>query len=556
MRIGISTLPLLLLAIWLYKRGADEFALATLLFASPLFIYSLLFFSHVFVAVAVYFAFRFLFDESEGSRGRFLLAGVLSGLAVISEFPAVFPVAVFAIGILFMDKRERVARLGYFVLGGLPFAIFLLGYNNSLFGSPFSFSYAHETFPEWAEVANTGVFGIGFPTISNLFLLLLSPSRGLFFFAPLLVPGVVNFFVSAQRATLRHRVKVAAVLLTVLVMSGHAAAHGGWAFGPRYLVLIVPLLLDSFFDRELHPYSNLLLGVLFGVSLILCISPILTFPFAPPEFGSPHNDFWIPMLFQEGWYVPNLANVVGAPSSGWTLMPIVLALGGVIYVVSVGARQPRRFLLGLVVSVLLFTGYATIPLRSAEDTFRRATIAERFFRPADRLTVFEQRAAAQKDYATLRRINDSRWIIADARAYAPDDFPYLTVRRLDPSPSKILRQALEMQKLADVSGAEKLLADAKTALPFANCEFATSLAVIYYTSDRKDKALQELESIQAMVNPASGPQCARSQYFLGSLYKEISRPTDAENTFQKFLSNTEGSTDPEIIGFRKSIDSH
>jgi hypothetical protein len=555
MRIAISTLPLLLLAIWLYRRGADEFGLAALLFATPLLIYSLLFFSHVFVAVAVYFAFRLLFDESDGSRWHFTLAGALSGIAVISEFPAVFPVVVLAIGIFFMDKRERVRRLAFFVIGGLPFAIFLLIYNDWLFGSPFSFSYSYETFPEWAEVANAGAFGIGFPTISNLFLLLLSPSRGLFFFAPLLVLGVVNFFASEQRATVRHRVKVAAVLLTVLVMSGHAAAHGGWAVGPRYLVLIVPLLLDSFFDREPRAYSNLLLGVLFGVSLILCTIPILTFPFAPPEFASPHNDFWVPVLFQERWFVPNMANVIGAPSSAWTLIPIVIALVVVVYIVCERTSEPRRFLLGLAGAAVFFGVYATLPLSSAEDALRRATIAERFFRPADRLTVFEQRAAAQKDYATLRRITDSRWTISDARAYAPDDFPYLAVGPLDPSPSMILRQALHMQTRDDVSGAEKLLTDAKRAFPFANCEFATSLAVIYYTSNRKDQALQELESIQAMVNPASRPQCARSQYLLGSLYKEMSRPDDAANVFREFLSDTDGSNDPEIVGFRNSVKS-
>jgi hypothetical protein len=553
MRIAIATLPLLLLAIWLYTLETDEFGLATLLFASPLFIYSLLFFSHVFVAVAIYFAFRLLFDESDRSRWRYLIAGAVSGLAVISEFPAVFLVVVFAVGILFMEKRARLPRLAYFVCGGIPFGIFLLLYNNSLFGSPFSMSYAHETFPEWAEVANTGVFGIGYPTFSNLFLLLLSPSRGLFFFAPVLVLGVVNFFVSKDRATLRHRVKFAAVLLTILVMSGHAAAHGGWAFGPRYLVLIVPLLLDSFFDTEPHGYSNLLLGLLFGVSLMLCTIPILTFPFAPPEFASPHNDFWIPLLVQEGWYVPNLANVIGARSSAITLIPILIALAGVVYVVSERRSQPRRFLCGLAGSAVLVGVYSALSLRSEEDAFRRATIAERFFRPADRLALFEQRAIAQQDFAALRRITDTRWIIADARAYAPNDFPYLAVGQLDPSPSMILRRALDMQKRGDLRGVEELLTDAKGVLPFADCEFATSLAVIYYTSNRKDQALQELESIQAMVNPASRPQCARSQYLLGSLYKEMSRPSDAANVFREFLSNTDGSTDPEIVGLRNSI---
>ena len=91
----------------------------------------------------------------------------------------------------------------------------------------------------------------------------------------------------------------------------------------------------------------------------------------------------------------------------------------------------------------------------------------------------------------------------------------------------ILRQALEMQNRGDTTGAEKLLTDAKNRYSFATCEFASSLGVIYYTTTRKDLAMSELETIQPLVNPASTPQCARSQYLLGSLYKELSRPAVA-----------------------------
>jgi hypothetical protein len=58
MRFVLSTLPLLLLGVWFYSRESDELSLATLLFATPLFLYSLLFFSHVFVAVVVYLRFE------------------------------------------------------------------------------------------------------------------------------------------------------------------------------------------------------------------------------------------------------------------------------------------------------------------------------------------------------------------------------------------------------------------------------------------------------------------------------------------------------------------
>ena len=124
---------------------------------------------------------------------------------------------------------------------------------------------------------------------------------------------------------------------------------------------------------------------------------------------------------------------------------------------------------------------------------------------------------------------------------------------LKPGPSTVLRQALDVQNRGDTNGAEKILTDAKSGHPFATCEFASSLGVIYYTTNRKDLAMRELEAIQALVNPASTPQCARSQYLLGSLYKEMSRPDDAAKVFREFLSNTDGSIDPEIVGFRKSL---
>src|SRR5580765_3168976 len=63
MRFFLSTVPMLLLGLWLYARETDELSLATLLFATPIFLYSLLFFSHVFAALVLYFAFRFIYDQ-------------------------------------------------------------------------------------------------------------------------------------------------------------------------------------------------------------------------------------------------------------------------------------------------------------------------------------------------------------------------------------------------------------------------------------------------------------------------------------------------------------
>ncbi|HEX6126731.1 MAG TPA: hypothetical protein VFZ23_15270 [Pyrinomonadaceae bacterium] len=553
MKLAVSTAPLLLLALLLYRKGIDDFGLVALLFASPLFVYSLLFFSHAFAAVLVYVTFRLLFDEGERKPAHTILAGFAAGLAVISEFPAVFAVAVFGIGILFANSNDRVRQASLFALGGLPFAIFLLIYNNALFGSPLSMSYAHESFPEWAEVAAKGVFGIGIPTFSNAFLLLFSPSRGLFFFAPILLLCAVDLFRSAETDTVRHRVKATAILVSVLILCGHGAAHGGWSFGPRYLVFVIPLILDSFLTGRASAFSPFLRGVALTVSVMFSFIGILTFPFAPPEFRFPHNDFWGAFLVEEHWPVPTLLNVLGIEPSILLLLPLLAAM--VLIIVLAAGKDRTSFITAAGVAALLVGGYLLVPISAdaIHTSLRRATIAERYFRPAGRLDNFRRLASEKNDTELLRSINKFEWMIADARAFAPDDFPYLRPRKLDLSPTTLMRSALRKQERGAVAEAEAMLINGRDRFPFARCEFATNLAVIFFTTGRADAARRELESIQALVGPGSLPDCVRSQFLLGTLYRDSGLVNESETVFRSFLTNTANLDDPMIRAFRKQL---
>jgi hypothetical protein len=554
MRLFISTLPLLFLAFWLYRKGADVFSLAALLFATPLFLYSQLFFSHVFVAVLLYFAFRLLYDDGANSFRRYLWAGLLSGMAVISEFPAIFIVAIFGVGLLFTAKKDRYRRLAHFVLGGAPSAILLMVYNAALFGSPFSLSYAHESFAEWAETASRGVFGIGLPTPSNAFLLLVSPARGLFFFSPILILSAVALFTSPKRKSLRHSIRTWVVALFILLICGHGAAHAGWAMGARYLILILPFLLDPIFRGEISKFSPILRGSLFTASVLLCLMPALTFPFAPPEFHFPHHNFWKPLLLDEHWVTPVLLNCFGLPSGGLVLIPFVLALAGLICVVDLNMPDPKKFGAGILVGIAAVAAYVFLPnLDNGEAQFRRATIAERFFRPGNRLEPIRNAAKAGKDWQRLQRINDFEWSIADRRAYAPDDFPYLKASLMTPSPTAELKKTLGLQQAGKSAEVERLLQDAKEQYPFGRCEISTNLAVLYYTTNRKEMALRELESVQPLLDPGARPGCLRSQFLLGTLYQEANRTEDARRIFHEFLVNSENATDPETKGYRQKL---
>jgi tetratricopeptide (TPR) repeat protein len=220
------------------------------------------------------------------------------------------------------------------------------------------------------------------------------------------------------------------------------------------------------------------------------------------------------------------------------------------------SAQPQRFLPGSLAALLLAGTYLLLPnLDDREETFRRATIAERFFRPSHRLDDLRKEAMDKSDWQMLTRLNSFDWIIADTRAFAPDDFPYLPAGPLVRSPKTQIKNALALQNQGRTQDAEALLKEAEASFPPGQCEFATNLAVIYYNSNRKDLARQELETIQPLLNRASRPDCVRSQFLLGSLYREMGRQDDAQNTFRQFLNNSQDSTDREIQQLRQSLNS-
>jgi 4-amino-4-deoxy-L-arabinose transferase-like glycosyltransferase len=560
LRIIVSSFPLFLLAFWLWKRNTDSFSIAVLLFATPLFSYSLLYFSHVFTAGLIYFAFRLLFDSDESETKsvfsiftkyplfKNLLAGVFCGVAVLSEFPAAIAVFVFAIFIVLDKSPLKNSRLGLFILGGFPSVIFLLAYNNSIFGSPFSFSYGNEAFGEWAEVANQGIFGISYPTPEKIWTSFFSPSRGLFFYAPILVLALIIFYKNRNKEDIRLRVAFWSSVSVLIIMAGHGAPHGGWAMSARYALFVVPLLLDSFLRHKTVEISEFWKALLFCISFLLCALPLLSFPFAPPEFGFPHNDFWRTFLVEENWFTPTLFG-----GTFLTMLPILIAYFAVIFVTFWSSKNRKHFAYGSLIAITLVSIYIFLPNISfyKDAAFRRSTIAERFFKPANRLESLAAEAKTKQDWQNLQKINSSYWNIADTRAFAPNDYPYLATSVPKNSPTADLRKVLALQKQGRMSEAEKLLQLNKTEFPFAKCEFSTNLAVIYYSTNRKELALNELESVQNMIDKASRSDCTRSQFLLGSLYKEFNRNDDSNRLFNSFLNNTEGTTDKQTNSERQ-----
>src|SRR5262249_52460126 len=135
-----ATLPLLLMALFFSRaaqeRGAEStaFATATLLFATPLFAYGLLLFSHALVAGVL------LYLRDRGG----LAAGALIGIAVMSEYPIAIAASVLVVGLAVTKQWKRLALV---LAGGAPFAVALALYQRAAFGSVLASPYTYEKLP-------------------------------------------------------------------------------------------------------------------------------------------------------------------------------------------------------------------------------------------------------------------------------------------------------------------------------------------------------------------------------------------------------------------------
>jgi len=364
MRWFASTLPLLALALLMLgaatRLGADDasvrWIVAVLLFATPLFAYGMLLFSHALAAFALFGAWVFLFLED-----RPVIAGVLMGLAVLAEYTSAVVAILFLICIA-ITSRQRLAR---FVIGGVPFLLALLLYNYLAFGNPFNLSYTFNELADYRALAQSGMFGIHAPSLKTLALQLFDPSRGIVVLSPVLMCAVSSG-ARKRLAPAAYWSLIGAPIVLMVLFSGYPYWHGGWGIGARYLMPALPFVVF------LMAFGELSLGaaVLTGMSVAAVTLPSLVFPFVPPNaFPLPWGSLAWPLL-ADGLVAPNLLHLVARP--------LAIAVPFAIVIVAMLLATPRRYWAGLaagaITTVALGIFYSTPDLVAA-----RAYIEEVYF---------------------------------------------------------------------------------------------------------------------------------------------------------------------------------
>jgi len=181
----------------------------------------------------------FMFAWKSGRGRQLAAAGACAAAAVLFEYQAAL-IALFVLG--YVALRTRSARsVGWYVLGGAPFAFALGAYNLAAFGSPTHFSYGYESavFPEQQR----GFFGIGVPSALGIAKTLVG-HRGLVLLSPVLLLAAAGLVLLWRRGRRLEAGVCAAVALAFLVISaGYFDPYGGLSPGPRYFATSLPFLV-------------------------------------------------------------------------------------------------------------------------------------------------------------------------------------------------------------------------------------------------------------------------------------------------------------------------
>ena len=198
------------------------------------------FFSHAATAsllVMGYIAFDEATRKGAGGPRTAFLAGLAFGAATATEYTAL--AAALIVGVVvslpqLSRPRDVVVTLLWTAFGGVVALLPVLAYQAAAFGSPFETGYAHTV--EF-DLHRTGIVGIGLPRLDVLAELLVSPARGLLWFAPIIL-AMVWAGARAVRVEATRPIALATLLVLafyLLMNAGFGYWHGGATTGPRYL---------------------------------------------------------------------------------------------------------------------------------------------------------------------------------------------------------------------------------------------------------------------------------------------------------------------------------
>jgi len=297
----------------LARRMAPRRAMiATLLLSlgSLVFPYATMLFSHGTV-IGLFLIALWAIDRAESrGPGRFdLLAGFCCGWIVASEYPAIIGAAALFLASLSLGWRHATL----FALAAFPPLLLIPAYNLATMGTPFPVGYL--SVPGF-EGMKEGFFGLTFPKLSVMFQLLFSKDRGLFFWSPILLFGIVGFDALFRASRRLFWLSILVPIIYLLFVSSYRYWDGGWAIGPRHLTAAIPFLA---IPAGLGIAALLIEGTVVGL-WSLALTFLATFINAMPPIPPAKNVLftYYPEQLSRGHFATNLGSSMGLNNS-WSI---------------------------------------------------------------------------------------------------------------------------------------------------------------------------------------------------------------------------------------------
>jgi hypothetical protein len=179
---------------------------------------------------------------ASGARARVIAAALMLLIAGLVKVTALVFAPAFVIAVLADRSLDKAARRDVSVtlaLAILMAAAVHVGWNQYRFGAPFDFGY------DWSEtIPILPARGFALTEVPRgLAVLLFSPGKSLFVWAPVLLLGVAGARACWQRDRALALGIGCALGVGLLFFAAYLFPEGGYAHGPRNLVPILPLLL-------------------------------------------------------------------------------------------------------------------------------------------------------------------------------------------------------------------------------------------------------------------------------------------------------------------------
>ena len=232
------------------------------------------------------------------------LAGGALGLALFTRVSAAAALPAFGVYVAMYWRTKRlpwqnVARQAFAAAAALSIGVgLMIAYNLIRFGNPFDFGYHTSNWqtPHWS-----GFYG-----------LTLSPGKGILWYAPVVVLGLVGFRPFARRW-------LPEALLCAGVSAGYLLLHsvytyweGGWSWGPRLILPALPFILLPAISILGRRYQSR--AAEFGLALLLVLGFLVQIPAVGSKYAHTLQQAFVasPDDFQERvLYQPKHSPLIG-----------------------------------------------------------------------------------------------------------------------------------------------------------------------------------------------------------------------------------------------------